>query len=83
MGTPRDEHLRRQNIYWDIGRCLEGEARGLASMVFEDIQKALSINDEEMASFYCYFAGVNARRAFTVAAIALDYKEKAREEFNA
>lgn len=76
----RDEAIRRSNIYWTAYERLAVEARANGEWAKEDIRKAHTAQDEEMAHFYSYFAGSKAREAFSFAIMALDYKEKSDRE---
>jgi hypothetical protein len=77
MRNSQDELIRRQNLWWTIWERIATEAmlKGLDAKL--DIDRALSAKNEESGHFFSYFAGSNARDAFTLAALALEYREKA------
>lgn len=71
-GSQEDEWYYRNNILWDAIKRLASEARCYGHAAKLDIQHAQCAGQPERVMFLSYFAGVNARKAFTLAQMVLD-----------
>lgn len=76
----RDEEYHQSNLLYDVLKYLASLARILGQDAREDIQLSFSAADAEQAQFFAYFAGVKARKAFSVAARVLDLEQERRSK---
>ena len=81
------EVTRRVNLLFGMMKALSGYAAELGASVLTDVESAHKSNVPAVAQvegevdvrFYAYFAGANARSAFTVAQRVLDLYEERRQ----
>ena len=69
---PRAEEMRRQRIAREISSYLATMARISGSSALENIRKAIAATDEDEFFYYRTTAKMDARDAFTFAAMSLD-----------
>jgi hypothetical protein len=79
----RDDRIYRSNVVYDAMRELMNAARSKGYIASEYINKSIQATSKEftaetveLARSYAYFAGCDARRAFTVAQLVLDMYEE-------
>jgi hypothetical protein len=79
----RDDKIYRTNVLYDAMREVMNAARSKAFLASEYMNKSIQATSKEftaetvdMAKSYAYFAGCDARRAFTIAQLVLDLDEK-------